>query len=77
MRASARVRASVGRSSPVIWFSETALPQVLGEEEPIGIVIQDGREPVPAPKVRAFIYGGEIRQQPTLPFGRWKEAAAS
>lgn len=30
---------------------------------------------VPSPRISAFIWGGKVRPQPTLPFGRWKEVA--
>ena len=29
----------------------------------------------PAPRITAFIWGGKVRPQPTLPFGRWKDVA--
>jgi len=29
----------------------------------------------PSPRISAFIWGGKVRPQPTLPFGRWKEVA--
>ena len=29
----------------------------------------------PAPRITAFIWGGKVRPQPTLPFGRWKHVA--
>jgi len=29
----------------------------------------------PAPRIVAFIWGGKVRPQPTLPFGRWKDVA--
>lgn len=29
----------------------------------------------PSPRIAAFIWGGKVRPQPTLPFGRWKEVA--
>ncbi|MFW5947537.1 MAG: hypothetical protein ACOCUW_03505 [Gemmatimonadota bacterium] len=40
---------------------------------PAGIVIrgaEDG-EPKP-PRIAAFNWGGKVRPQPTLPYGRWK-----
>lgn len=44
-----------------------------------GIVIADGglgqRAGLRTPVVRAFIYGEESPDLPTLPFGRWKEAS--
>ncbi len=43
-----------------------------------GIVIRHARsggEGLPAPRIAAFIWGGKVRPQPTLPFGRWKGAA--
>ncbi len=45
----------------------------------LGIVIADGgfgaRTGLKTPLLRAFIYGEESPEQPTLPFGRWKEAS--
>lgn len=42
-----------------------------------GIVItrgDDGSAPR-RPRIAAFIWGGKVRPNPTLPFGRWKGAA--
>jgi len=47
----------------------------IGEEQQnaIGIVVQDGG-PVPAkPRAVAFVWGGKVRPQPSLPYGRWKQ----
>ena len=40
---------------------------------PAGIVIRDGEENREKPPlITAFIWGGKVRPEPTLPFGRWK-----
>lgn len=40
---------------------------------PAGIVIRSAEDSKPKPPViTAFIWGGKVRQEPTLPFGRWK-----
>lgn len=39
-----------------------AAPRAAGEEGP------------QLPRATAFIWGGEVRPSPSLPFGRWKEA---
>lgn len=42
-------------------------------EDAVGIVVQDGR-PIPArPRAIAFVWGGKVRPQPSLPYGRWKQ----
>lgn len=45
-------------------------------ERPAGIVIHDVETTDPKPLIRAFIWGGKVRPEPTLPFGRWKPTAA-
>lgn len=42
-----------------------------------GIVITRGGETSEPsrPRIAAFIWGGKVRPNPTLPFGRWKGAA--
>ncbi len=42
-----------------------------------GIVITDrkGCSQGRHPRIQAFIWGGKVRPQPTLPYGRWKGAA--
>lgn len=41
-----------------------------------GIVIHDqDAETQVAPKIRAFVWGGQTRPAPTLPYGRWRGAA--
>lgn len=42
-----------------------------------GIVITRGTEEAATrrPRIAAFIWGGKVRPNPTLPFGRWKGAA--
>ncbi len=51
---------------------------MLAEEpagDPPGIVVLDRAEPPRRPLISAFIWGAPQRQQPTLPFGRWKVSA--
>jgi hypothetical protein len=43
--------------------------------DPPGIVVLDRAEPPRRPLISAFIWGGPLRPQPTLPFGRWKVSA--
>lgn len=38
----------------------------------VGIVVHDGRPNLARPKTIAFVWGGKIRPQPSLPYGRWK-----
>ena len=46
------------------------------KELPAGIVIHGTEEKEPKPPlITAFIWGGKVRQEPTLPFGRWKVPA--
>ena len=45
-------------------------------EPPAGIVIRNGEEDTRPPMITAFIWGGKVRPEPTLPFGRWKATAA-
>ena len=45
-------------------------------ERPAGIVIHDVESQEPKPAIAAFIWGGKVRPEPTLPFGRWKPTAA-
>ncbi len=45
-------------------------------ELPAGIVIHDVEAPEPKPLITAFIWGGKVRPEPTLAFGRWKTTAA-
>jgi hypothetical protein len=42
-----------------------------------GIVITRGDQESASrrPRIAAFIWGGKVRPNPTLPFGRWKGAA--
>jgi hypothetical protein len=43
---------------------------------PAGIVIRGGEEEKEKPPaITAFIWGGKVRPEPTLPFGRWKPRA--
>jgi hypothetical protein len=41
-------------------------------EDAVGIVVQDGRPTQAKPKAIAFVWGGKVRPQPSLPYGRWK-----
>ncbi len=45
---------------------------------PAGIVIRGGEEKqeVKPPRISAFIWGGKVNPEPTLPFGRWKSPTA-
>ncbi len=44
--------------------------------DPPGIVVLDRIAPPLRPLIAAFVWGGPQPPQPTLPFGRWKVAAA-
>jgi hypothetical protein len=44
--------------------------------EPAGIVIRVSTETERKPTISAFIWGGKVRPEPTLPYGRWKPEAA-
>jgi hypothetical protein len=47
------------------------------EENALGIVVRDG-QPAPArPRAVAFVYGGQVKPQPSLPYGRWKREVRS
>ena len=39
---------------------------------PMGIVIRATTEAEQKPRIAAFIWGGKVRPEPTLPYGRWK-----
>lgn len=39
---------------------------------PMGIVIRATTETEQKPRIAAFIWGGKVRPEPTLPYGRWK-----
>jgi hypothetical protein len=41
-------------------------------EDAVGIVVQDVRPVQHRPRAVAFVYGGKLREQPSLPYGRWK-----
>jgi hypothetical protein len=47
-----------------------------GRHEPAGIVIRAWAEAEKKPAIAAFIWGGKVRPEPTLPYGRWKPKAA-
>jgi len=46
-----------------------------GNAELPGIVIRRAAGTTPPPRIQAFVWGGKLRQTPTLPYGRWKEIA--
>ena len=46
------------------------------ESDPAGIVIRGVAAAIQPPRIAAFIWGGRVREIPTLPFGRWKPRAA-
>jgi len=41
-------------------------------EDAVGIVVQTGWPEGARPRAVAFVWGGEARVAPSLPFGRWK-----
>ncbi len=41
-------------------------------EDAVGIVVQDGRPEEARPRAVAFVWGGKVKPQPSLPYGRWK-----
>ncbi len=45
-------------------------------ELPAGIVIHNVTASEPKPLITAFIWGGKVRPEPTLAFGRWKPTTA-
>lgn len=47
-----------------------------GRPEPAGIVIHMRPEAEKKPAITAFIWGGKVLPEPTLPYGRWKPQAA-
>lgn len=46
-------------------------------EGAVGIVVQTGWPQDARPRAVAFVWGGEVRPAPSLPFGRWKTAVRS
>ena len=52
---------------------ETATPP----ENAVGIVVQDVRPVQRRPRAVAFVYGGKVNPQPSLPYGRWKRGERS
>lgn len=38
----------------------------------VGIVVQSGLHEERRPRVVAFVWGGNVRRGPSLPYGRWK-----
>ncbi len=55
---------------------EVKAPKKAQRELPAGIVIRGAEETEQKPVISAFIWGGKVRPEPTLPFGRWKPTAA-
>lgn len=49
---------------------------IKAERLPAGIVIHTTSEEASKPRISAFIWGGKVRPEPTLPYGRWKPTAA-
>ncbi len=49
-------------------------PVVDAAGDPPGIVVLN-RSEAPQPLIAAFVWGGRVQPQRTLPFGRWKESA--
>jgi hypothetical protein len=43
-----------------------------GPRLPAGIVIHVAAEAEKKPTISAFIWGGKVLPEPTLPFGRWR-----
>jgi hypothetical protein len=50
--------------------------QKRGRREPAGIVIRMSAAAEPKPAIAAFIWGGKVLPEPTLPYGRWRPKAA-
>ncbi len=50
---------------------EVGSEKVAGEDA-VGIVVQGGRTKEHRPRAVAFVWGGKVRPQPSLPYGRWK-----
>lgn len=48
-------------------------PPALGIVIAVGVLSNCGR--AHSPLVRAFVYGEEVPDAPTLPFGRWRKAS--
>lgn len=45
--------------------------------DPVGIVVHDTLRGAILPRAVAFVWGGEVRPAPSLPFGRWKDGVLS
>lgn len=61
-----------GLSSREVGSAMNGSERVVGKRV-VGMVVQNGRTAPKQPRVVAFVWGGEERAQPSLPFGRWKE----
>ena len=46
--------------------------ELVSLEDAVGIVVQGGRFESQSPRAVAFVWGGKVRPQPSLPYGRWK-----
>lgn len=42
------------------------------DQDVVGIVVHSARLLDGEPRTAAFVWGGEVRPAPSLPFGRWK-----
>ncbi len=60
------------RREPGVRSGEVTEPKRAERELPAGIVIRGTPEAEQKPMISAFIWGGKVRPEPTLPFGRWK-----
>ncbi len=56
-------------------MTEEASEEPAGAYEDHAMLVAGKTMVVPSPRITAFIWGGKVRPQPTLPFGRWKEVA--
>ena len=45
--------------------------------EVVGIVVSRGVEEEKRPRAVAFVWGGQVRPAPSLPYGRWKNEVRS
>ena len=45
--------------------------------EVVGIVVSRGAEEEKRPRAVAFVWGGQVRPAPSLPYGRWKHDVRS
>lgn len=56
-------------------FDRSSSEAQAGDRDVVGIVVSSGRLRGGEPRTIAFVWGGEVRPAPSLPFGRWKTAA--